>query len=144
MQLPLEALNALSRGSYAWKTLAHLTLPCFETEKYSRTEFWKIGKESSQERQFVPCRDIKRILRLSFVSYVDGHIGSTGQAFKTRTEREMPPLAFSKADLEDPDYGTKKTGAKSSAYRGVTLFRPTMKWRAQVRDFLCHAVTVNV
>lgn len=33
-----------------------------------------------------------------------------------------------------PVEAVRKPGTKSSAYRGVTLFRPTMKWRAQVRS----------
>lgn len=32
-----------------------------------------------------------------------------------------------------PAEGQKRSSTKSSPYRGVTLFKPTMKWRAQVR-----------
>lgn len=49
---------------------------------------------------------------------------------------EMPDLPAAgevdSAPLEKPGKPVKKAGAKSSPYRGVTLFRPTMKWRAQV------------
>ena len=36
------------------------------------------------------------------------------------------------ANSPEATFPEKKSGHKSSHFRGVTLFRPTMKWRAQV------------
>ena len=52
---------------------------------------------------------------------------------RTAVKAEMPSLPSPGEVVSAPEAArTKKTGAKSSPYRGVTLFRPTMKWRAQV------------
>jgi hypothetical protein len=46
---------------------------------------------------------------------------------------EMPHLPVALSPPVEAAH-VKKPGIKSSPYRGVTLFRPTMKWRAQVRS----------
>lgn len=47
-------------------------------------------------------------------------------------EDERPKLPDIGQESDNTAEGARKTGSKSSAFRGVTLFRPTMKWRAQV------------
>ncbi len=44
----------------------------------------------------------------------------------------MPELPEVKSEAECPTEAVKKAANKSSSFRGVTLFRTTMKWRAQV------------